>query len=138
MRPRIYIAGPMRGYPDLNRPAFFAAEQVFRAAGYAVANPVRIGEIFGADDSTPAEDYLREDLLHLVRCSAICLLDGWAMSTGARCEAAVAMTLGLSIYRLDDEAPHGFCRVRSMLPITIRGGYELDPASGGYVAEGAA
>lgn len=37
---RIYIAGPMRGYPEHNVPAFNRAADRFRALGWDVVNPV--------------------------------------------------------------------------------------------------
>ena len=39
----VYIAGPMTGLPDLNYPAFNAAEEALTAAGHAVLNPARNG-----------------------------------------------------------------------------------------------
>ena len=36
-----YISGPISGKPNLNHPAFFAAEEKLKAAGYEVFNPVR-------------------------------------------------------------------------------------------------
>ena len=47
-RPKIYIAGPMRGYENFNFPAFDAAAQLYRAIGYEVFNP--------ADKDKPAKD----------------------------------------------------------------------------------
>ena len=47
MKKRIYIAGPMTGKPDLNRPAFVAAEKRLTAQGHFVINPHRISELFG-------------------------------------------------------------------------------------------
>ena len=47
---RIYISGKMTGHPDLNRPAFDAAEKRLTAQGHFVINPHRIGELFGTVD----------------------------------------------------------------------------------------
>lgn len=97
---KVYIAGPMRGYPELNFPAFHDASDRFRRAGWTVRNPVEIGrEAFGPDSGavSPSE-FLRADLVEVLRCDAIALLPGWEASTGARCEAAVALAIGLAFY----------------------------------------
>lgn len=39
---RIYIAGQMTGFPDLNFPAFHAAAREWRAKGWHVENPAEI------------------------------------------------------------------------------------------------
>ena len=44
---RVYISGKMTGCPDLNRPAFVAAERRLTAQGHFVINPHRISEPFG-------------------------------------------------------------------------------------------
>ena len=44
---RVYCSGPMTGKPDLNRPAFDAAEKRLTAQGHFVINPHRISELFG-------------------------------------------------------------------------------------------
>ena len=44
---RIYLSGPMTSMPDLNRPAFDAAERRLAAQGHFVINPHHIGELFG-------------------------------------------------------------------------------------------
>lgn len=44
---RIYISGKMTGCPDLNRPAFDAAEKRLSEQGHFVINPHRISELFG-------------------------------------------------------------------------------------------
>ena len=44
---RIFVSGPMTGYPDLNRPAFDAAEKRLTAQGHFVINPHRISALFG-------------------------------------------------------------------------------------------
>ena len=42
---RIYIAGPMTGYPELNFPAFHAAANSLRAQGYDAVNRQRLTPI---------------------------------------------------------------------------------------------
>ncbi len=44
---RLYLSGPMTGCPDLNRPAFDAAEKRLTAQGHFVINPHHISELFG-------------------------------------------------------------------------------------------
>lgn len=120
MQPRIYIAGPMRGYPEHNVPAFDAAAARFRAAGWRVVSPVEVSEALGA--GLQPEAYVAEDIKLLVGCRAIALLPGWEASTGARCEATVALTLGHAFYDaitgLEMERPER---------IHVCGGYEREP-----------
>lgn len=117
----IYIAGPMRGYPDLNFPAFHDAADRFRRAGWTVRNPVEIGrETFGpSSDAVSPAGFLRADLRAILDCDAMALLPGWERSTGAKAEASVAVTLGFSFYDAvtmeEIDAP---------TLIEIRGGYE--------------
>lgn len=121
---RIYIAGPMRGYPEHNIPAFRAAAAMFRGLGYDVVSPVEVGEALGGQDcGLTAADFVRADLRELLTCEAIAVLPGWEASVGARCEAAVAVTLGFQFFDV-----HGL----PMLPparIAIAGGYERAPGA---------
>ncbi|MBU0641297.1 MAG: DUF4406 domain-containing protein [Planctomycetes bacterium] len=89
---RIYISGPMTGHEDHNFPAFHAAAQRFREAGWDVANPA---ENFGGRTDLPREAYLRADMAMLAQCDAIALLPGWERSRGATLEAVLARELGL-------------------------------------------
>jgi uncharacterized protein DUF4406 len=120
----IYVAGPMRGYPDLNFPAFHDAADRFRRAGWTVRNPVEIGrEAFGPNpEAVQPREFLRADIRVLVDCQAIAVLPGWEHSTGARCEAAIARSLGLAFF---DAAT--MTRLATIPPITITGGYD-EPA----------
>ena len=53
IHPRIYISGPMTGWPNLNREAFDAAEARLRGNGWFTINPHRLSEKFGTlDDLT--------------------------------------------------------------------------------------
>lgn len=95
---KIYIAGPMAGYPEHNFPAFQAAAVRLRSLGYDVVSP---HEVKVEVENPKAQDYLCADIRELLKCNAICLLDGWEKSIGAKCEATIAITLGFYFIDLD-------------------------------------
>lgn len=122
---RIYVAGPMRGYPEHNFPAFNAAAERFRAAGWDVRNPVEIGAALCANDpNTPGGAYLRADLREVIDCAAVALLPGWEASVGARCEVVVAVTIGLAFYDAVTMEP-----MAAPDRIVCHGGYERPPGA---------
>lgn len=88
---RIYVAGPMTGYPDCNFAAFHAAAERLARAGWKVFNPA---ENLGGRKDLPREVYLRLDLAMLAQCDAIAMLPGWEDSRGAKLEYFVAHELG--------------------------------------------
>lgn len=100
MAERVYVSGPMRGLPGFIV-RFLDASECLRACGHFVVNPHEINaawapamEARGLTLTGP--DYMRRDIVELMNCSAIHLLEGWDGSVGARCEAAIAMVLGLT------------------------------------------
>lgn len=115
----VYIAGPMRGYPEFNFPAFFAAAKVFRDQKYTVFNPAeRDNDKYGADISkdndTGSEEQaakehgfcLREalgaDMAWICKyANMIAMLPGWEGSKGAIAEHATAQALNLEIVYLE-------------------------------------
>jgi hypothetical protein len=112
MKPaRIYLAGPMSGLPEYNFPAFRDAAARLRALLFDVVSPVELDHGPGEPGSYSNQHYLRNDLRALLDCDAIALLPGWEQSIGARCEVAVAITLGL-----------GFVDAGSCLPIETPSG----------------
>lgn len=112
---KIYLAGPMRGIPEFNFPAFFAAAQMLRAMGHTVFSPAeKDNERHGTDISkgnatgdeaqaTKEHGFnLREalalDLDFICReADAVALLPGWERSKGATAEKATADALGHEI-----------------------------------------
>lgn len=115
---RIYIAGPMRGYPEFNFPAFHAAAAKLRADGHTVFNPaeqdmlrhgvdISKGNLHG-DETEAARKHgfdlrvaLGEDLAWICQhAEAIALLPGWHASDGASAEYAAAIALGLKVIEL--------------------------------------
>lgn len=91
---KIYISGPMSGYPELNFPAFNEAAAQLRALGHEVVNPAELGE--HAD--WVWADYLRRDLKVLLDCDAVYALAGWRESKGASLECEVARRLGMLVF----------------------------------------
>lgn len=84
---RLYIAGPMTGYPGNNYEAFHAAQRLLERAGYEVVNPATFGGAGGH-----YTDLIRADIEGLLDCHGIAGLEKWWESPGARNEV---MTGGL-------------------------------------------
>lgn len=95
-RGTVYLAGPMRGCADFNRPAFHAAARRWRDLGFVVMNPAENDLVLG--DDRPFADYFRNDLVMLSHMTALVLLTGWVASRGARIEARIALALGVPCY----------------------------------------
>lgn len=96
---RLYIAGPMTGFRDFNRPMFNAAEEMLTERGYDVLNPARPED---RADCTFWSDYMRPALRDLSTADGLALLPGWASSKGAQLEAFVASQLDVWVRPLVD------------------------------------
>jgi hypothetical protein len=88
---KIYIAGPMTGYPDCNYPEFHRVDEALRTAGYDVVNPASFGE------GRHYVDFIREDLRMMLDCHAVATLNNWWESVGARNEVQVAGVLKMPV-----------------------------------------
>lgn len=88
-----YVSGPMTGLPEYNFPEFHRVTALLESYGFTVSNPAAKGEISDWEWS----DYLRWDLMELIRCRGVVLLDGWEGSKGAQLETHVAHALGMPI-----------------------------------------
>lgn len=86
---KVYIAGPMSGYDQFNRPAFHAAECNLRENANVVLNPAVL------PDGLSQAQYM-DICLAMLRCAdAVYMLAGWEKSAGARAEHALAEKLEL-------------------------------------------
>lgn len=112
---KVYVAGPMRGIPEFNFPAFNAAAAALRQIGCEVFNPAekdneRHGTDISKGNATGDEAIasaqhgfnLREalgmDLAWIcAEADAVALLPGWENSKGANAEKATAEALGLQV-----------------------------------------
>jgi hypothetical protein len=115
---KVYVAGPMRGIPEFNFPAFHEAALMLRQLGCVVFNPAekdneRHGTDISKGNATGDEAIasaqhgfnLREALgLDLAwicaEADAVALLPGWQNSKGAAAERATAIALGLKVIEL--------------------------------------
>lgn len=112
---KVYLAGPMRGIPQFNFPAFADATVKLRNEGYEVFSPAEHaislhGQSFwdninGDEVNLPLgfdrRALLAADLNWICReANAVALLPGWETSKGALAEMATALALGLEIIKL--------------------------------------
>jgi hypothetical protein len=109
---RVYLCGPMRGYPAWNAAAFdrYAAE--WKLEGHTVLSPVARDRIQGFDPVTATREELAErardgvwlrgviseDVEMICEVDALAVLPGWETSLGATVEVALALFLGLPVY----------------------------------------
>lgn len=99
---RIYLAGPMRGYPDNNNAAFRKAAEDLRWAEHKVWSPAEHDE--GLTPDSPAlqlRAVFRRDLDALLQQDAIVLLPGWESSAGAQLERHAAEVCGIPVLYYD-------------------------------------
>lgn len=94
---KVYLSGPMTGYPKLNFPAFNDAAEQLRAAGYEVLNPAE----HGIQPGWTWVDYLRLDLYDVLAAQTIAVLPDWQASRGAALEVHVAQQLGVPVVPVD-------------------------------------
>lgn len=95
---KIYLAGPMRGYPDDNREAFAKARERLRGRGHVVFCPHAIERATYVDGNGSLLHSIKSDLLCIEHAEAIALLPGWEGSCGATLELAYAQFLGMPVY----------------------------------------
>jgi hypothetical protein len=109
---RVYLCGPMRGYPAWNAAAFdrYAAE--WEEEGHTVLSPVARDRLGGLDLLAASKEELAakagdwvwmrqvitEDVEMICQVDILAVLPGWEASTGATVEVALALFLGLPVY----------------------------------------
>lgn len=96
----VYIAGPMRGWPEYNMPRFRKAAEYFRARGYTVISPAELDEC--SQDMT-WQSYMERDLPLVLKADVVCLLPWWFYSPGARLEAVVGLAAGKRFWFYDPD-----------------------------------
>lgn len=117
---RLYLAGPMRGYPRYNFDTFADAAAILRGWGFDVVSPAEMDLALGFDpdsaDPLPdgfVEHAMRRDVEAILTVDCIVVLPGWEKSSGVEVELTVARALGLPVYRYTADSP-GTARCESL------------------------
>ena len=97
---KLYIAGPMTGKKDFNRPAFSAAAKFLTKRGYKSLNPAWLDR--GKSGGEWA-DYIKRDIPYLLKCDGVVVLPGWDGSRGAKLEVRIAREVGMPIFFIVDK-----------------------------------
>jgi hypothetical protein len=91
---KIFIAGPMRGYPNYNFDKFDRIEKLLKDNGIDCINPGRISRKFKEvevnNDINVYNEMVRLQQEAQKTCNAILLLDGWQWSKGVKLEVKTA------------------------------------------------
>lgn len=107
---KVYIAGPMTGYPEFNYPAFRDTAARLRRMGFEVISPAELNPIEPSlivDERYHQElypSYIRRDITALLECDHICMMRGWQDSKGAALEYHIAHVLGITHVTIGGDA----------------------------------
>lgn len=87
---RVYVIGPVSGFPGLNREAFEEAARAIDRAGHEADVPHR-----HVPPDAEWADAMRASVRAMLDCDAVAMLDGWQLSPGARIERGLARGIGM-------------------------------------------
>lgn len=112
---RIFLSGPMRGYPALNHAAFHGYAEWLRSYGFQVISPAdhdheigihpedegfdANGDVFGTETTSTLMAWCLTKVLR--EATMVALLPGWEHSKGALAEIAVAKSVGIPVFEID-------------------------------------
>jgi nucleoside 2-deoxyribosyltransferase len=101
---KIYISGPMTGYPEMNFPEFERVATELRGLGYTALSPHEVElpqypKGFKPKTKEEATEmwlaFMREDIKLLMDADIVVTLDGWETSKGATIEVTLGRSLGM-------------------------------------------
>ena len=91
----IYISGNISGVdPKLSKHNFSQADEKLKKLGFKVVNPMTLDH----NHDKSWESFMREDIIALMKCDAIYMLNGWKESRCACVELYLAKGLGFDVY----------------------------------------
>lgn len=108
---KLYISGPISGLTAAEaRRNFSSAALLLGNRGYLTLDPHDVGACsdYGCAGKSDAEQpdgwlhdwncYLKYDLIDMLRCDGVAMLDGWEESRGARLEWNTAKELNIPVH----------------------------------------
>ena len=95
MNMKIYLSGKISG-TDLSttRRRFSRVADKLQSLGHKVVNPL----CNGLSETDPWEEHIAKDIINLIDCEGIYMLQGWEDSQGARIEHAIAKELRKAVF----------------------------------------
>jgi hypothetical protein len=91
---KIYISGKVSGLLESEAQMLFEnAEKVCIEMGYEPVNPMKLNH----DHDKSWVEYMKEDIIAMMSCEAIYMLNNWLLSKGATVEKTLAEDLGFKI-----------------------------------------
>ena len=103
---KIFISGPMTGYPDFNFPLFNKVSEILTSQGFDVVNPVTICKKYKRErvlsDKTVFDSMISEQQDAERKCTTLLLLPKWEESIGVRLELQTAIELKMKIIQWRD------------------------------------
>lgn len=135
----------MTGIPQFNYPAFIAAANAFRAAGYDVVSPAELDDpddkaaalasedghmlAYSAGTGKTWGDFLARDVKLLADdgITHIAVLPGWEKSRGARLETFVGFLCGLTIMEIVGITDEPGVEVVALHPLTLARAWAAEP-----------
>ena len=92
-----YLAGPMRGYVNLNKDVFTLAARILRSKGFTVWSPSEHADYIHFSFA----ECMSLDLNNVINnCRKIVFLSGWKKSVGANIEALVAFACNKEAFEI--------------------------------------
>ena len=103
---KVFLSGPMTGYPGYNFQRFNLVEKQLTDAGIECVNPVHICKKYKEEhvlaDKAVFDRMIAEEQEAERKCDVILLLDGWQMSKGVRLELKIALEMDMQIFLEED------------------------------------
>lgn len=109
---KVFVSGPMRGYPDFNHPAFHKAAADLRALGHQVFIAAERNESLGCTTSQSGDSaeagltrrqFLAMDVNIITTwAEMIAVIDGWQESSGAQAEVWLGRAIDIPVTTVTD------------------------------------
>ena len=93
---KVYISGKITGIENEALMLFEKTEIELRKLGFDVINPMKLPH----DHNKTWSEYMKEDIIEMLKCDYICYLENWKKSRGAWLEHEIAEAIGMEVIEL--------------------------------------